>query len=648
MWSLLILLVNLILVSWTKVLNVGLLSAYKDTALTPFIGWKQTAGAVGVAWDKIQSDRILPDYDTLNLTWAMGDCIESADAGAVIDWIESGTNVVLGPACSASAIISGTVAKYYNFPMVIWASIFSSNLLNAAEYPSTMASTWSSINQAQTLMRLFKRYRWTEVAVMYYSSRSDLIPRCSLIISDLETLMNNNANTTMTYRRQLQNITNSTFKNVLSAIREVSRITVVCLESDEARRNLFVAIAEEGMDTDEYMWLMVESRKLGFNQGWKDKSSSPDGKDRVALGAARKFFVIDSQPLNASTQFIADIIAKMQQPPFNCSDCTSIDPGFSQVGELADAMMLYALTLNRSIAAGFPNPTGTELVHFSKGAFEGFSGTVIINNNFTRDPVFLVYGLDPSDQPIVLMKILEQLDNDSIALVGFALLSFACSSSYLQIQEVQSQSVIWANHGGSPPRNRPKCDFDGSACPLSFVRQYLAITLVAAIVPVIIIAAAVFFIMRFRRLEEERLNGLWQIPFITLAKPNVKDTQRHAFFLLGDDSVVARKHHGRPVLKKADCASLRKMRTIDHDNICKFLGLSMDGPQVLSVWRYCGRGSLKDVIAKGSLQMDWFFKYSLIRDIAEGVYYLHHFVGPHGWITSATCLVDERWQVGNG
>ncbi|KIH55184.1 adenylate/guanylate cyclase catalytic domain protein, partial [Ancylostoma duodenale] len=72
-----------------------------------------------------------------------------------------------------------------------------------------------------------------------------------------------------------------------------------------------------------------------------------------------------------------------------------------------------------------------------------------------------------------------------------------------------------------------------------------------------------------------------------------KDTQRHAFFLLGDDSVVARKHHVRPVFKKSDCAMLRKMRTIDHDNICKFLGLSLDGPQVLSVWRYCGRGSFK-------------------------------------------------------
>uniref|UniRef100_A0A1I7W610 Uncharacterized protein n=1 Tax=Heterorhabditis bacteriophora TaxID=37862 RepID=A0A1I7W610_HETBA len=63
---------------------------------------------------------------------------------------------------------------------------------------------------------------------------------------------------------------------------------------------------------------------------------------------------------------------------------------------------------------------------------------------------------------------------------------------------------------------------------------------------------------------------------------------------------------------------------------------------------------LQDVITKGSLQMDWFFKYSLIRDIVEvcrkmrdylGIYFLHHSTfGAHGWISSGSCLVDERWQ----
>ncbi|KHJ92541.1 adenylate/guanylate cyclase catalytic domain protein [Oesophagostomum dentatum] len=318
-------------------------------------------------------------------------------------------------------------------------------------------------------------------------------------------------------------------------------------------------------------------------------------------------------------------------------------------------MLLYALALNKSISAGYPNPTGTQLAQFASGTFEGFSGTVVINENLTRNPVFLIYGLDASDQQIILMKITENLQNDSIALV----------------QELQPQSIIWAAHGGSPPLNRPKCDFDGSACPKSFVEQYLAIVIVGAVVPVAIIIAAALFITRSRKQEEKRLNALWQIPFIMLTKPNVKndaqssrslqstittstkltieskkDTQRHAFYLLADDAVVARKHVGKVLLRKADCSLLRRMRNVvDHDNLCKFLGLSLDGPLMLSVWRYCGRGSLKDVIAKGSLQMDWFFKYSLIRDICEGVYYLHHFVGAHGWISSGTCLVDERWQV---
>lgn len=104
-------------------------------------------------------------------------------------------------------------------------------------------------------------------------------------------------------------------------------------------------------------------------------------------------------------------------------------------------------------------------------------------------------------------------------------------------------------------------------------------------------------------------------------------------------------HKVRVTMTKSDCAALRKMRSTDHDNLCRFNGLCLDGPELMSVWRYCSRGSLKDIIMKGSLQMDWFFKFSLIRDIVEGLHYLHNSLGPHGWLTSSACLVDERWQV---
>ncbi|VDO10075.1 unnamed protein product [Haemonchus placei] len=106
---------------------------------------RETAGGIGVAWDKIVADGILPAYDKLNLSWAMGECVESADAGALINFIEAGANVVIGPACSASALVSGTVAKYFDFPIVIWAPVFPSALLDDEQYSNLMAPTFSSL-----------------------------------------------------------------------------------------------------------------------------------------------------------------------------------------------------------------------------------------------------------------------------------------------------------------------------------------------------------------------------------------------------------------------------------------------------------------------------------------------------------------------
>ncbi|PIC23837.1 hypothetical protein B9Z55_017393 [Caenorhabditis nigoni] len=88
------------------------------------------------------------------------------------------------------------------------------------------------------------------------------------------------------------------------------------------------------------------------------------------------------------------------------------------------------------------------------------------------------------------------------------------------------------------------------------------------------------------------------------------------------------------------------MRLIDHSNLNKFIGISLDAPQILSVWRFCARGSLADVIAKASLQMDGFFIYSLMKDIVNGLTWIHEsFHGCHGMLTSKCCLLNDRWQL---
>ncbi|KAK6758396.1 hypothetical protein RB195_015920 [Necator americanus] len=104
---------------------------------------------------------------------------------------------------------------------------------------------------------------------------------------------------------------------------------------------------------------------------------------------------------------------------------------------------------------------------------------------------------------------------------------------------------------------------------------------------------------------------------------------------------------GGPPLDEPICGFTGKqMREVENDNLNRFIGLCLDGPQLMSIWKFCSRGSLDDVITKGSMTMDNFFMFSLLRDISNGLSYIHNsFLQYHGSLTSQCCLIDDRWQI---
>lgn len=59
-----------------------------------------------------------------------------------------------------------------------------------------------------------------------------------------------------------------------------------------------------------------------------------------------------------------------------------------------------------------------------------------------------------------------------------------------------------------------------------------------------------------------------------------------------------------------------QLRDITHENLNSFIGLCIDSTKPISLWAYCGKGSLEDVLQNHSVKLDWFFKYSLIKDLA--------------------------------
>ena len=64
------------------------------------------------------------------------------------------------------------------------------------------------------------------------------------------------------------------------------------------------------------------------------------------------------------------------------------------------------------------------------------------------------------------------------------------------------------------------------------------------------------------------------------------------------------------------------MKEVNHENLSKFVGISIEQNQVYTLMSYASRGSLKNII-KEMEQMTMDFKLSLLHDIVQGLSYLH-------------------------
>ncbi|EYB89980.1 hypothetical protein Y032_0224g2690 [Ancylostoma ceylanicum] len=287
--------------------------------------------------------------------------------------------------------------------------------------------------------------------------------------------------------------------------------------------------------------------------------------------------------------------------------------------------------------------------------FEGASGTVIIGENGTRSPTFYINGLSENKEAIVMASIFVNGTNTTFN------------------PRYKNEKEIWFTRNGVRPPAVPKCGFEGKQCPPDFITTYLLWVIIAGVILLICILGCIAgFIVAVlnKRAETARLNELWQIPFTSLeVVANKEKTTSHrslqssvasnkfsvdgkcesrnyAYFLYQNEPIAALKHEIRINLDAKDGAAFRMMRQIENENVNRFVGICMDGPQMLSVWRYCSRGSINDVIMKGAIIMDNFFVVSLLKDIANGISFIHHsFLECHGYITAKCCVVSDRWQV---
>ncbi|MBN3297124.1 ANPRB protein, partial [Amia calva] len=112
-----------------------------------------------------------------------------------------------------------------------------------------------------------------------------------------------------------------------------------------------------------------------------------------------------------------------------------------------------------------------------------------------------------------------------------------------------------------------------------------------------------------------------------------------------DGRMVAVKHIHKKnfTLSKTIRREVKAVRELDHPNLCKFIGGSIEVPNIVIITEYCPKGSLAEVLLNEDIPINWGFRLSFATDIARGMAYLHQHKIFHSRLHSKNCVIDDRW-----
>ncbi|EGT60468.1 CBN-GCY-7 protein [Caenorhabditis brenneri] len=653
---------------------------YQSAPIT--VGFRTSASAATIAVERLRREGLMAGWE-FNFTIVFDDCIESEAAGKTVDLIEkNNVDVIIGPTMNQPTLAAFIVSNYYNRPIISWGLVNAAQLDDAERFPNAGIMSAGQRSLGVAIRAVLKEYDWNQFVFAYFTEED--AEKCVTMRNDLQQVVAYFGDIILAYSIQVTDISNDGMVAALKKIQSRGRIIVTCMKDGIGLRRKWVLAAEEaGMIGDDYVYIFSDIKSKGYvvpllgggeRPAWIPSTGSDENDTRALKAFKKSIFICDMMGQGSIatnyTVFGQEVVARMKEAPYYCiDDCEgknySVAATYS--GQLHDAVYAYGVALDKMLKAGQMQNyrNASAFMRYFPQSFVGMSGNVNINAQGTRNPTLFLISLDESG------------NNTLRATVYVENMSATFSPLYTD------EGVMWASRKGNVrPMDVPTCGFTGTGCPKSFVEEYLIWVIVAAVVLFLAVLAAgsgIYFSIKARRQEIERLNMLWQIPFIHLHQINSKqkgkgehsvrslqsgtstlssrttvsfktETRNFLFFSLQRESdyepVVAKKHAYRPRLDDEKCAFMRSLRTLDHDNLNRFIGLCLDGPQMLSVWRFCSRGSMADVILKATIQMDNFFIYSLIKDIVHGLVFLHgSIVGCHGMLTSKCCLIDDRWQV---
>uniref|UniRef100_A0A914PYW5 Receptor ligand binding region domain-containing protein n=1 Tax=Panagrolaimus davidi TaxID=227884 RepID=A0A914PYW5_9BILA len=257
--------------------------------------------------------------------------------------------------------MAATIGAFYNFPVFAWSTVLSADLSDTQQYPTLASTSISTYTLVQALGEVFKVFEWNEFAFFYAVVIDSASPRCAYVQADMDSYVSTNDNMTMVYKRdtskdsisqlrtslrrmksqariivacyEFPNDKRNFIKDSISQLRtslrrmkSQARIIVACYEFPNDKRNFIAAALDEGMTTNDYVFIYIQTIQLGFGAVpfWISTTATPDGRDNEIKKACEKVLIVDLQQLpDGIDSFYEQAKSAMFQWPINCvkDDC---------------------------------------------------------------------------------------------------------------------------------------------------------------------------------------------------------------------------------------------------------------------------------------------------------------------------------------
>ncbi|KAL3074586.1 hypothetical protein niasHT_034923 [Heterodera trifolii] len=608
-----------------------------------------------------------------------------------------GADAIIPTTCMDVAPQVGHLAANFNIPMIVWGQNMVSNLAssNNATYPTLLNIVPNYKYMASGLTSLLQYFNWTQFGVVIQSDLGNVSGGCDYLAKDIDNSLAT-SNITVNYKTRIFNVQSSDMDKIANSLQQRARIILLCFDDKTQLRSFALNLFDGGLITKDFVYLIPDndmsmSFNLSLDPFWVQKSAKSnglDGRDADAEVIGRLAFWVGPYPrwwhyditLSALSNrnyygFYERVVNRTYGWPFYCpeSECGAVSNGSLNSILLYDAIYNYGMALNESFKQfGIRRETyrnGSLLATNNRKPFMGLTGYATVETD--RNTRVFVLSNRKSDSKQSPLCILMQL---------------AWTNGELNVTMRNTSSLMWFSHGGTVPPAVPTCGFDGNGCTVSVFDLYKGYFMGGIALFVLIIGASIFcvaYLIHAKIVDKQKGNLQWKIPFVLLQRQNQRRLERrttersHHSLHSNQTNISALTHstigslaqskrftlyvyNGQKCIVHAygptslamplsavGMAECRTLRLFDHVNLNRFLGLSLDGPNLLAVWNFCARGSLKDVIMSGNAMVrDVVFIQSSIRELCEGLHFLHN--SPlqfHGRLKSSVCLINDRWQV---